>query len=101
LEALVVLLVPRAIAFTTTGLGLTKTLLLVSLALVMIVAAAMLRRPYGVALGSALQIPFLLTGFWISAMFFVAALFIAVWTRVLVLRRDVVGTPGGVRMFLS
>jgi hypothetical protein len=101
LEALVVLLVPRAIAFTDGGLGTTKTLLLVGFAVVLILAAGMVRRPYGIGLGSVLQLPFLLTGFWISVMFFVALIFIAVWTRVLVLRRDVVGTPSGVRMFLS
>lgn len=101
LEALVILLVPRAIAFTDGGLGTTKTFLLVGFAVVLIVAAGMVRRPYGIGLGSGLQLPFLLTGFWISAMFVVGLLFMAVWTRVLVLRRDVVGTPSGVRMFLS
>jgi len=101
LEAVVVLLVPRAIAFSSGGLGLAKTLLLVGLAVVMIASAGMLRRPYGIGLGSALHIPFLLTGLLTSTMFFVAALFIAVWIRILVLRRDVVGTPRGIRMFVS
>ena len=101
LEALVVLLVPRALAASSSGLGTTKTLLLVGLAVVMIIGAGMVRRPWGVALGSALQIPLMLTGIWIGTMFVLAALFWAVWYRVLVLRRDVVGTARGLRMLVS
>ncbi|MCW2497388.1 DUF4233 domain-containing protein [Jatrophihabitans sp.] len=101
LEALVVLLLPRALAATDQGLGLTKTLILVAFALVLIAAAGMLRRPRGIAIGSALQVPLLLTGIWLAVMFIVALVFWAVWYRVLVLRRDVVGTPGGLRMLIS
>jgi hypothetical protein len=61
----------------------------------------MLRRPWGVALGSALQVPLMLTGVWIATMFVLAALFWAVWYRLLVLRREVVGTPRGFRMLIS
>jgi hypothetical protein len=101
LEALVVLLVPRALAATSSGLGLTKTLILVGLAVLMIGGAASARRKQGIAIGSFLQIPFLLTGIWISTMFFVGACFIAVWVRICVFRRDVVGSSAGYRMFLS
>lgn len=101
LEALVVLLVPRALAASSTGLGTTRTLILVGLAVVLIAAAGMMRRSYGVAVGGALQLPVMLTGIWIGAMFIVAGIFWAVWYRVLVLRRDVVGTPGGLRMLVS
>jgi hypothetical protein len=101
LEALVVLLVPRALAFSSGGLGVTRTLVLVGLALVLIAAAALLRRPWGIGLGSALQLVFLLTGVWLVAMFVVGAIFAAVWLRLLVLRRDLVGTPGGWRILYS
>jgi hypothetical protein len=101
LEALVTLLVPRAIAFTSTGLGTTRTFILVGLAVIMILAAGMMRRPYGIGAGSVLQIVFLLTGIWLTAMFFVGVLFIAIWLRLLFLRRDLVGTPGGARMLVS
>lgn len=95
LEAVVTLLVPRALAFSDGGLGVTKTVLLVVLAVLLVVAAGMLRRPWGIGLGSALQIVFVLTGIWLLAMLIVGAIFVAVWLRLLVLRRDLVGTPGG------
>jgi hypothetical protein len=101
LEALVVLLVPRALAASSSGLGTTKTLILVALAVLLIVAASMLRRPYGVAVGTAMQVPLMLTGILIVAMFVLGAIFWAVWYRILTLRRDVVGTPRGVRMLVS
>lgn len=99
-EALVTLLIPRTIAFTT-GLGPVRTGICVSLAVVLIVGAALVRRPWGIALGSALQIPFLATGVLIVTMFLVAALFIAVWLRILTFRHEVVGSPGGLRMLLG
>lgn len=101
LEALVVLLVPRALAASSSGLGTTKTVILIALAVVLIAAASMLRRPYGVAVGSAMQVPLMLTGVLIAAMFVLGAIFWAVWYRVLTLRRDVVGTPRGLRMLIS
>lgn len=101
LEALVVLLLPRAIKFTETGLGGTRTAVLIGLAVVLVLAAGVQRRPWGIGVGSALQLAFLATGFWLGAMFFVGALFIAIWLRLLTLRHDVVGTPGGARMLVS
>jgi uncharacterized protein DUF4233 len=97
LEALVTLLIPRTIAFTT-GLGPVRTAICIGLAAVLVVAAGLVRRPWGIALGSALQVPFLATGILIATMFLVAALFIAVWLRVLMFRHEVVGSPGGLRM---
>lgn len=101
LEALVVLLVPRAIAFTATGLGGTRAGLLISLAVLMVAAAGLMRRPWGIGVGSALQVPFILTGIWLTAMFVVAAIFATVWLSLLNLRRELVGTPGGIRMLAS
>ena len=100
-EALVVLLVPRAIAYTETGLGGTRTALLIALAVLMIGAAGMLRRPWGIGAGSALQVAFVLTGVWLVAMFVIAAIFIAIWLYLLNLRHELVGTPGGLRMLSS
>ena len=97
LEALVTLLIPRTIAFTT-GLGPVRTGICIGLAVVLVVAAALVRRPWGIAVGSALQVAFLATGVLIVTMFLVAALFIAVWARVLMFRHDVVGSPGGLRL---
>ena len=97
LEALVVLLIPRAIAFTS-GLGSTRTTILFVLAGVLIVAAALVRRPWGIAVGSVLQLMFFLTGIMIATMFLVGAIFIAIWGRLLMLRHEVIGGPGGIRM---
>jgi hypothetical protein len=101
LEALVVLLVPRAIAFTETGLGGTRAGLLIALVVIMVAAAGLMRRPWGIGLGSLLQLPFILTGVWLTAMFVIAAIFATIWLSLLNLRRELVGTPGGIRMLAS
>jgi hypothetical protein len=100
LEALVVLLIPRAIAFTT-GLGPVRTAICIGLAVVLVAAAALVRRPWGIGAGSVLQVAFFATGVMIATMFLVAALFIAVWLRILMFRHEVVGSPGGARMLLG
>jgi hypothetical protein len=97
LEALVTLLIPRTIAFTT-GLGPVRTSICIALAVVLAVAAGLVRRPWGIAVGSGLQVLFFATGILIATMFLVAALFMAVWLRVLMFRHEVVGSPGGFRM---
>jgi hypothetical protein len=101
LEALVVLLVPRAIAFTAAGLGATRTVVLIVLAVIMVVAAAMTRRSWGIGFGSVLQLLFILTGVFLSAMFAVGAIFAVIWIYLLTLRHELVGTPGGARMLVS
>jgi len=101
LEAFSVLLVPRAIAQTAAGLGGLKTGLLLGFAVVLVAAAAVQRRRWGIGLGSALHVPLLLIGLWVHAFFIVAALFIGVWLYLLNLRHELVGTPGGVRMLVS
>lgn len=97
LEALVVLLVPRAIAFTT-GLGPVRTGILIALAVVLILAAGLVRRPRGIAIGSGMQVLFTLTGIMIATMFVIGVIFILIWLRLLQLRHEVVGSPGGFRM---
>jgi Ca2+/H+ antiporter len=100
LEALVVLLIPRAIAFTT-GLGPVRTAICIGVAVLLIADAGLIRRSWGIAVGSALQVVFLATGFMIATMFLVGVLFLAVWLRILMFRHEVVGSPGGVRMLLG
>ena len=101
LEAVVTLLVPRALAFSEGGLGVTKTVLLVSLAVLMIAGAGLVRRPWGIGLGSMLQVAFLLTGLWLWALLLIAAVFAAVWIRVLWLRHELLATPAGWRLFVA
>ena len=95
------LLVPRALAFSDGGLGVTKTVLLVALAVAMIAAAGLVRRPWGIALGSALQVLFLLSGLWLTALLVIAALFAVVWARLLWLRHQLLATPAGWRLLGS
>jgi uncharacterized protein DUF4233 len=101
LEAFVVLLVPRAIAYTETGLGGTRTALLIGLAALLVAGAAGQRRPWGIGVGSVLQVVFILTGIMLAAMFVVAAIFAGIWLYLLNLRHELLGTPGGVRMLRS
>ncbi len=98
LEAVVVLLIPRTIAFTS-GLGAVRTGMCIGLAVVLVAAAGLLRRPWGIGVGSVLQLVFTATGFMITTMFVVGALFLAIWLRLLMLRHEIVGTPGGLRLF--
>jgi hypothetical protein len=101
LEALVVLLVPRAIAQTATGLDTTKTVILVALAVVLMVTAFLMRRRWAVGLGSVLQLAVLATGLLEWVMVIVALVFIGLWIWVLTMRHDWVRTPGGLRMLVS
>ena len=64
----------------------------------MIVVAGLLRRPWGIAVGSVMQVLFTATGFLTVTMFFVGVVFILIWLRLLQLRHEVVGSPGGLRM---
>ncbi|MDT4936962.1 MAG: hypothetical protein QOG80_633 [Pseudonocardiales bacterium] len=101
LEGVVVLLVPRAIAFTDSGLGGMRAGLLIGLGVVLILGAAVQRRSWGIGFGSALQLLFVGTGVWLVAMFVVGAIFAAIWVYLLTLRHELVGTPGGARMLVS
>jgi len=101
LEAFVVLLVPRAIAQTSQGVSVTKTLLLVALALVLIGCAFLLRRPWGIALGSVLQVVLSATVLLIPVLAVVVVIFLLLWLYLLRTRRQLVGTPSGWRMLVS
>lgn len=101
LEALVVLLVPRAIAQTDTGIDTTKTVVLVVLAVALMITAFVMRRRWAVGLGSVLQLPVLATGLLEWVMVIIALVFIGLWVWVLTMRRDWVRAPGGLRMLVS
>ncbi|MCW2525442.1 MAG: hypothetical protein JWM76_302 [Pseudonocardiales bacterium] len=101
LEAIVVLLVPRAIAQTSTGLDGTKTGILIALAVVLVACGFLLTRPWGIGLGSVLQVAVVVTGVLTLVMLFIGLIFVAIWLWVLTMRRDLVGTPGGLKMLVS
>lgn len=100
LEALVILLVPRAIKFTS-GLGTTRTVILFVIVALLIFGAASTRRSWGIAYGTVMQVVFTATGFFLVSLFLVGAIFMAIWLRLLMLRHEVVGTSGGWRMLIE
>jgi hypothetical protein len=101
LEAFVVLLVPRAIAQTSTGVNGAKTALLVALALVLIVTGFLLRRPWGIGLASGLQLVLVATVILIPPIAVVVVFFLLIWWYLLRTRHQLVGTPSGWRMLVS
>jgi hypothetical protein len=101
LEAFVILLVPRAIAQTSTGLSGTKTVVLIVLAVVLIATGFLLRRRWGIGLASILQVVQLATLVLVPALAVVLAIFFGVWLYILNTRHQLVGTPSGWRMLIS
>lgn len=100
LEALIILLVPRAIKFTS-GLGTTRTVVLFVIVFLLVVGAASTRRAWGIGYGTVMQVIFTATGVFLVSLFFIGAIFIAIWLRLLQLRHEVVGTSGGLRMLVE
>lgn len=97
LEALVVLLIPRAIAFSI-GLGPVRTTIVFVVAGLLVVVAGVLRRPWGIAVGSAMQVVLFGLGIMFATMFLVGAIFAAIWLRLLMFRQEVIGGKGGVHV---
>jgi hypothetical protein len=95
LEGIAVLFVPRGIAQTEEGLGAVRLTLLLVLAVVLILASGVQRRERGLLIGTALQVPLLLTGFLNGAMWFVAGAFVLIWLYLLQVRKQLIGTPFG------
>jgi hypothetical protein len=93
LEALVVLLVPRAIAQFGSGLVGWKLAVLLTLAALLVLAAALLRRRAGLLLGTALQLALIACGFLTGAMFILGVIFTGIWLYLLRLRHDLLGVP--------
>ncbi|MGR6962987.1 DUF4233 domain-containing protein [Geodermatophilus sp. URMC 61] len=93
LEGIAVLLVPRGIAQTEEGLGGVRLTLLLVLAVVLVLASGVQRRPHGLVAATALQVPLLLTGLINSVMWFVGGLFVLIWLYLLQVRRELLGSP--------
>lgn len=91
LEALTVLFVPRAVAQFGSGLTTTKLVLLISLAVLLIVAAALMKRRAGLVLGSVLQLAIIACGVFTSAMYVLGVIFGAIWLYALQIRRRLLG----------
>ena len=93
LEGIAVLFVPRGIAQTAEGLGGVRLTLLLVLAVVLVLAGGVQRRPQGVVVGTVLQVPLLLTGLLNAAMWFVGGVFVLIWLYLLQIRKDLLGSP--------
>jgi hypothetical protein len=93
LEGIATLFVPRGIAQTEGGLTGARLTYLLVLAIVLILASGIQRRPQGVLVGTALQVPLLLTGLLNSVMWFVAGAFVLIWLYLLQVRKELLGSP--------
>jgi hypothetical protein len=95
LEGIAVLFVPRGIAQTAEGLGGVRLTLLLVLAVVLVLASGVQRRPQGLVIATALQVPLLLTGLINSVMWFVGGVFVLIWLYLLQVRKELLGSPFG------
>jgi hypothetical protein len=95
LEGIATLFVPRGIAQAEGGLSGARLPYLLALAVVLILASGIQRRPLGVLVGTALQVPLLLTGLLNSVMWFVAGAFVLIWLYLLQVRKELLGSPFG------
>jgi Protein of unknown function (DUF4233) len=95
LEGIATLFVPRGIAQTGEGLSGGRLTYLLVLALVLVLAAGIQRRPRGVVVGTALQVPLLLTGLFDGVMWLVAGAFVLIWLYLLQIRKELLGSPFG------
>jgi hypothetical protein len=93
LEGIAVLFVPRGIAQSGAGLTGARLALLLTLSLVLILASGVQRRPRGIYIGTALQVPLVLTGLINGVMWFVAGVFVLIWLYLLQVRKDLLGSP--------
>ena len=93
LEGIAVLFVPRAIAQTAGGLTGARLTILLALAVVLFLASGIQRRPRGLEIATALQVPLLLTGLIDSSMWFVGGVFVLIWMYLLQIRKDLLGSP--------
>ena len=93
LEGIAVLFVPRGIAQTGEGLTGTRLTVLLVLSLVLILSSGVQRRPRGIYIGTALQVPLLMTGLIDNVMWFVAGVFVLIWLYLLQVRKELLGSP--------
>jgi len=95
LEGIAVLFVPRGIAQSGPGLTGPRLTVLLVLAVLLILAAGVQRRPAGLVIGSVLQVALLATGLLNSVMWIVAGAFVLIWLYLLQVRKELIGTPFG------
>ena len=95
LEGIATLFVPRGIAQSGDGLTSGRLTYLLVLAVVLILAGGIQRRPRGLVVGTALQIPLLLTGLFSGVMWLVAGAFVLIWLYLLQVRKELLGSPFG------
>jgi hypothetical protein len=95
LAGLATLFVPRGIAQSGDGLTGGRLAYLLVLAVLLILAAGVQRRPQGVVIGTILQVPLLLTGLFSGVMWIVAGAFVLIWLYLLQVRKELLGTPFG------
>ena len=95
LEGIAVLFVPRGIAQSGEGLTGVRLVLLLVLAVVLILASGLQRRPQGALIGTVLQAPLLLTGLMNGVMWFLGGVFVLIWLYLLQVRKDLLGSPFG------
>ena len=93
LEGIAVLFVPRGIAQSGDGLTGFRLTVLILLALVLILASGLQRRPQGLVIGTVLQVPLLLTGLLGSVMWLIGGLFVLIWAYLLQVRKELLGAP--------
>lgn len=93
LEGLAVLFVPRGIAQSGDGLTGGRLTYLVVLAVLLILSSGVQRMPWGLWVGTALQVPMLLTGLFNNVMWFVAGAFVLIWLYLLQVRKELLGSP--------
>lgn len=95
LEGIAVLFVPRGIAQSGDGLTGFRLAYLLVLAVLLVLASGVQRRPQGLLVGSVLQVPLLLTGLFSSAMWLVGGVFVLIWLYLLQIRKELLGSPFG------
>jgi hypothetical protein len=95
LEGIATLFVPRGIAQEGEGLTGGRLAYLLTLAVVLILAAGVQRRHWGVVAGTVLQVPLLLTGLFNTVLWFVAGAFVLIWLYLLQVRKELLGSPFG------
>jgi Protein of unknown function (DUF4233) len=95
LEGIATLFVPRGIAQTGEGLTGGRLTYLLVLAVALILAAAVQRRPWGLIVATVLQVPLLVTGLFDGVMWIVAGAFVLIWLYLLQVRRELLGSPFG------
>ncbi len=91
MEAIVVALV-TPVAITVAGVApAVAVTVCIGLAVLCVVSAGMLKHPVGYILGSIVQVLAVCTGFMVSTMFFLGAIFMGLWITAIFVARRVEG----------